>query len=23
QILREMVKNHTEIARAPGPGGVT
>ena len=23
QILREMVKNHTEIARAPGPGGIS
>lgn len=23
QILREMVKNHTEIARAAGPGGVS
>lgn len=22
QVLREMVKNHTEIVRAPGPGGV-
>jgi ATP-binding cassette subfamily C protein len=23
QVLREMVKNHTEIVRASGPGGVT
>ncbi|MGL4319518.1 MAG: type I secretion system permease/ATPase, partial [Paracoccaceae bacterium] len=23
QVLREMVKNHTEIVRSSGPGGVT
>jgi ATP-binding cassette subfamily C protein len=23
QVLREMVKNHTEIAKSAGPGGVT
>jgi len=23
QVLREMVKNHAEISRSSGPGGVT